>query len=334
MEKQEYPALAAIRTLPPEEQVEELSTAAASTQQPLQVLSMENGKSSFGKEAMLRFYGRIGRCDAKILVDSGATYSFISASFVNKHRLRTSPIDGPTIQLADGTLYLCKDSLPAGHLKIGPYQTKFEAYVLPLQGNDVILGSTWLNLCNPQIDWREQSMTIHQYGQEIVLRPNIQTLPEGNRPLTALEAMQELRHGATGYLAFARAMPQQAPKCSPPEHQGSKNPVDPDSQNHQNPPEPHVERDSAAGEGRPPPSHALKEKIERLLKNIKEKYASVMPEELPDGLPPSRSVDHEIKLEPGFTPPNQKYYRMSYALWLQYLARGRGFDPLYRPRAV
>ena len=37
-----------------------------------------------------------------------------------------------------------------------------------------------------------------------------------------------------------------------------------------------------------------------------------MPDELPNELPPPRAVDHKIVLVPGATPPNQRYYRLSY----------------------
>ena len=40
-------------------------------------------------------------------------------------------------------------------------------------------------------------------------------------------------------------------------------------------------------------------------------FADVFPEQLPPGLPPKRSVDHKIELEPGFTPQSRHMYRMS-----------------------
>ena len=49
------------------------------------------------------------------------------------------------------------------------------------------------------------------------------------------------------------------------------------------------------------------------MKRLKSKYAAVMPDELPDHLPPSRGRhDHKIELTPDAQPPNQKYYRLSY----------------------
>lgn len=44
---------------------------------------------------------------------------------------------------------------------------------------------------------------------------------------------------------------------------------------------------------------------------LRREYADVFPENLPPGLPPSRTVDHRIELEPGFAPPNRSPYRLS-----------------------
>ena len=40
-------------------------------------------------------------------------------------------------------------------------------------------------------------------------------------------------------------------------------------------------------------------------------FRDVMPDELPEGLPPSREVDHRIELIPGSSPPSKPTYRMS-----------------------
>eukprot|EP00117_Sycon_ciliatum_P024461 scpid89560/ scgid20521/ Retrovirus-related Pol polyprotein from transposon 17.6; Protease; Reverse transcriptase; Endonuclease len=39
-------------------------------------------------------------------------------------------------------------------------------------------------------------------------------------------------------------------------------------------------------------------------------YADVFPDQLPDHLPPESGVDHEIKVEPGATPPSRAAYRL------------------------
>ena len=44
---------------------------------------------------------------------------------------------------------------------------------------------------------------------------------------------------------------------------------------------------------------------------LRAEYIDVFPEKLPKGLPPKRSLDHKIPLEPNSKPPFKNYYRMS-----------------------
>ena len=134
----------------------------------------------------MHFSGKIGRCDATILLDSGASFNFISAAFVTKNHMKTHKLNGPTVQLADGKIYQCTESLPTANLKIGPYLTKIPLLVLPLKGRDVILGSPWLYSANPSINWRKRSVTLRQFGQELVLTPDTPETPKKAEQLSVL----------------------------------------------------------------------------------------------------------------------------------------------------
>lgn len=241
---------------------------------------------------MLHFNGKVGRCDATILIDSGATFNCISSDFITKNRLKTKIVQGPLVHLADGTRYECNSILPLAKIRIGPYTGKAPAYVLPLKGNDVILGNDWLTLTNPLINWREKTVTINQHGQTIVLRPNTNS----SSFISAKEATRAIHNGALGYLALI--------------HEVDTSFLDPlmtthaqenTTSNQPTPkPDPYATQD---------PSH--KAQLEAIVTTLKEKFRDVMPNELPDGLPPSREVDHAIDLIPGAVPPKQRYYRLS-----------------------
>jgi hypothetical protein len=47
------------------------------------------------------------------------------------------------------------------------------------------------------------------------------------------------------------------------------------------------------------------------IKALLERYSGVFRTELPDGLPPKRSVDHEIETEPGAKRPHRSLYQLS-----------------------
>jgi hypothetical protein len=159
--------------------------------------------------SMLRFRGKIGRCDGDILIDSGATSNYVSEEFVTKNRMKTTKTAGVRVQLADGTICECTARLPRAEVKIGPCRDKADFYVLPMLGNDVILGAVWLTTMNPQIDWQTKTITIQQGGHSIRLRPegrpSTTVLNDGElTTLTAKQANKAIRQGARHFLAFIR----------------------------------------------------------------------------------------------------------------------------------
>ncbi len=50
----------------------------------------------------------------------------------------------------------------------------------------------------------------------------------------------------------------------------------------------------------------------KCIKQVLEEFSDVMPEELPEDLPPKRRVDHAIEVMPGVAPPAKAPYRMSH----------------------
>jgi hypothetical protein len=102
---------------------------------------------------------------ARCLLDSGAFSEFISDTFVEKHQLQSflkprpltvSAIDGrqlsPISNETSSLLVQMQDSLQADHSEMLTFN------VTKVPNFDIILGMTWLEQHNPEIDWTSRSI--------------------------------------------------------------------------------------------------------------------------------------------------------------------------------
>lgn len=250
--------------------------------EPLQILHAATG----GR--LLQFRGKIGRCHANVLIDSGATDNFIALQFVQKNRIKSKNISGPRVQLADGSAHRCQEALTKTKLTIGAYQDAITAYVLPLQNYDLILGKRWLEQHDPDIRWRANTIRFHHQGRSILLQPDPdpETPPEAT--LSLLQVERAVNQGADVYLGLLRVSP--VPDRTPA--------TPPDS----------TELPPSTTATTPVPG----KKHQKMVDDLLQEFRGVFPESLPPGLPPQRDVDHKIELEPGQPPPSKATYRMSY----------------------
>ena len=53
------------------------------------------------------------------------------------------------------------------------------------------------------------------------------------------------------------------------------------------------------------------ELVPKCVEDVLKRYQDVMPEDLPNELPPRREVDHKIEVKPGTEPPSKVPYRLS-----------------------
>src|SRR3954449_10461692 len=128
----------------------------------------ERGEGGFGStneihhmnNDMLTFNGIINKHSAKVLIDSGSSGNFVREKFANFSKL---PLQTKNtlyqVKLADKTTLDVNQSAPHVKLQIQDHRDTINLDVLPLKGNDVILGKPWLRKHNPYIDWRENMIT-------------------------------------------------------------------------------------------------------------------------------------------------------------------------------
>jgi hypothetical protein len=120
------------------------------------------------KEQLLRFNGKINGYPAWILLDSGASRNFVDEKFVQKHKFGKKTTTPFTVELADGSKKEVKNEISIKKLELETYHTSgISAQVLGLQRYDAILGKPWLYHANPNINWRDNTLTF-QYGSRTI----------------------------------------------------------------------------------------------------------------------------------------------------------------------
>ena len=299
---------------------------------------------------------------AVFLLDSGATGNFVSSAFVRAHNLPSSPLSRPDlVTLADGSQQSAGCIVQSAAVRISSYSDSLDLVSLTLQDYDAILGMPWLERVNPEVNWRQRTVTLlDQHDRRHVLEspapsqgapsssssvvsssPPVSSseLPyslsspsssrsrsphaaasagrssSGSRPaasarrpspalnvISLKQLARQVRRGMVDKFVVVRGLEElETLEWSP----ATRSFVAPSQAQAQ-------AQDSADCEWRlnalsPDPSL-----VAARLAALAE-YRDVFPEQLPSGLPPSRSVDHKIELVPGHSPPSRPTIRLSAA---------------------
>jgi hypothetical protein len=240
---------------------------------------------------LLRFSGHLGGHAATFLIDSGATNDFVSTAFVQRHALTLAP-STRNVRGYDGAASASAGDL-AAELTLDTDSVPF-ADVIPrrlftavnLRGEDAILGQPWLRSINPSVCWATGALQIAASG----LTPQCHLVPAPPVLTSSGSGAQLINYLCQLYRSSA---------C-----EADDNPTT-DGRLVRAVAPPHRDRAPSS----PPPDAELEA---RRAKAFAE-YADVFPADLPDGLPPSRELDHRIELKPGSPPPARAGLRYSRA---------------------
>jgi hypothetical protein len=255
---------------------------------------------------------------AVALIDSGATGSFVSSSFVSRHRLPLAKASAAScVTLADGHTQEAEGVLVGTPVVMSSYSDRLDLTSTALRGYDVILGMEWLVRHNPAVDWRTAAVSFSDVqGRQHLLRPQRTGLALWRDPSLSVATTARLnlisagtmrtlvRRGAVEqvYLVYSGAEPGGAVtmeslySCVKSDASVSSRVSDSTTSTSKTAAVATVHRSTGDGAG-----------LARLLATFRD----VFPDELPPGLPPSREVDHRIELVPGAVPPTRPTYRLS-----------------------
>ncbi|KAJ9517432.1 hypothetical protein QJQ45_016813 [Haematococcus lacustris] len=133
-----------------------------------------NALSSAADQAdadLLIFAGSYKGHPTRILIDGGATASFIDTDFCTRHAVDTATKHDPDwIRLADGHQQESTALIPDARIRMSTYKGKQTLHCTKLHGFDIILGKPWLAELNPHIDWKRNIMTFKHGGKRHTLR--------------------------------------------------------------------------------------------------------------------------------------------------------------------
>lgn len=118
----------------------------------------------------LKFLGKLHNFSVVILVDSGASHSFISQHLVNRLQLPVSPAHFQVV-IGNGSTVAGKEKCQRVKLQLPQMAFTHDYYVFPLGNVDVILGVDWLaTLGVIRTDWQHLTMDFHWEGQKITIQ--------------------------------------------------------------------------------------------------------------------------------------------------------------------
>ena len=140
--------------------------------------------------------------DAYALVDPGATHSFISIPFTERHQIESQPIDARmVVSVPNGDTMISERIVPSSSLVI---QNKdFPAYliVLGIHDFDIVLGMDWLSRHRATLDCYKKEVRLVRLEEPGVIFRGIRR-EIALSLINAMTASKMLQKGYHGYLAF------------------------------------------------------------------------------------------------------------------------------------
>ena len=241
--------------------------------------------------------GEVNGIPVKFLVDSGASGNFISEHLVSEHDLRTvRSHEKIQVHLADGSMRASNRIVQRAQVMYEEHAEFLDFHVMKLPKYDAILGKSWLDRWNPNIDWRAGTISIQVGKKTVVLESDYPTTEGaklssifGKRAVSvqvSAQRMKRLARTEDVYVAIVRPSLEDKTDQEDQEQQEVNAIVELDDEKIDTP-------------------------FPREIKDILVEFSDVFPKELPAGLPPKRAVDHCIELLPGTEPPHRAPYKMS-----------------------
>ena len=141
--------------------------------------------------------------DAHILIDPGATHSFISMRFISNVNVESQPIDcNILVSLSTGDSRIAESVYLDSKVIIGGHEFLANLILLDIHDFDVILGMDWLSRHHATVDCYRKEVRFYRLGEtEVVFCGLRKILPTST--MTEMRASKMLQKSYQGYLAYA-----------------------------------------------------------------------------------------------------------------------------------
>lgn len=144
---------------------------------------------------------RLVQLDAKVLIDPGASHSYIAQNFDRKLDLPSMSLPyTPEVNTPLGESWLVQTIFKDCPIMIGSETLPVDLVPLPLNDFEVILGMDWLAKYYATIDYREKVVTFK-------IRKQMEFSFVGNKPfftiglISVIKAIKLLKRGSLEYIA-------------------------------------------------------------------------------------------------------------------------------------
>ena len=140
--------------------------------------------------------------DAYALVDSGATHSFISVPFTERHRIESQPINGRmVVSVPNGDTMISERIVPGSRLVIQNKDFPADLIVLGIHDFDIVLGMDWLSKHRATLDCYKKEVRLVRPEEPGVIFRGIKREITPSL-INVMTASKMLRKGCQGYLTF------------------------------------------------------------------------------------------------------------------------------------
>ena len=141
--------------------------------------------------------------DDYILIDPGATHSFISMRFISNGNVESQPIDCIiVVSLPTGDSRLAESVYMDSRVIIGGQEFLSYLILLDIHDFDVILGMDWLSRHHATIDCYRKEVRFCRLGQTEVVFYGLRKILTKSI-MTSMKANKMLRKSYQGYLVYA-----------------------------------------------------------------------------------------------------------------------------------